>query len=229
MRILVIEDNKRLRESVVQGLHENGHAVDATSDGEEAVLFARVRQYDVVLLDLMLPGMDGYGVLRTLRDRGNAVAILIMTARDAVDDRVKGLDLGADDYLVKPFALKELLARVRALARRVQGASSAIIRVADMEVDSNKQTVRRAGKEIDLSARDFAILEVLAFRAGQVVTRPEILDKIYNIDSEPSSNVVDVYIRRLRSKLEEGGLSRLIHTRRGFGYVLEDRVGNRAE
>jgi len=223
MRILVIEDNRRLRESVVQGLREEGYAVDATGDGEEAVLYARVRQHDVVLLDLMLPGMNGFAVLEALRDGGNPVAVLIMTARDAIDDRVKGLDLGADDYLVKPFELRELLARVRALIRRTHGASSAIIRVADMEVDTNKKTVRRAGKEVALSAHDYAILEVLAFRAGQVVTRAAILEKIYDIDSEPSSNVIDAYIRRLRNKLEEGGLSRLIHTRRGFGYVLEDR------
>jgi len=201
-------------------LKEAGFAVDATGDGEEGLWYARTGDYDVIVLDLMLPGVDGLTILRRLRDEGSAVPVLILTARDAVDDRVRGLDLGADDYLVKPFAFSELLARVRARVRRKYEAGSAVLRVADLEIDTSTRTVRRAGKGLGLTAREYAILEFLALRAGQVVTRAEMWEHLYGFDAEPESNVIDVYIARLRKRLERGNRPRLIHTRRGLGYVL---------
>jgi len=220
MKALLIEDYEPIRTSVAQGLHEAGFAVDATGDGEEGLWYARSGEYDVVVLDLMLPGVDGLTILRRLRDEGSAVPVLILTARDTVGDRVRGLDLGADDYLVKPFAFAELLARVRARVRRKYETGSAIVRVADLEIDTSARTVHLAGKGLGLTAREYAILEFLALRAGQVVTRAEMWEHLYGFDAEPESNVIDVYIARLRRRLERGNRPRLIHTRRGLGYVL---------
>jgi len=169
----------------------------------------------------MLPRLDGAAILRRLRAGGAAVPVLVLTARDSVDDRVRGLDLGADDYLVKPFALAELLARVKALVRRRYDARSPVITVGDLEVDTAQQRVRRGGEPIELSAREYALLEYLAVRAGQLVTRTDIWEHVYDFHSEAVSNVVDVYIGYLRRKLEHGGRPRLIQTRRGQGYVLE--------
>jgi DNA-binding response OmpR family regulator len=221
MRVLVIEDYGPVRQSIVQGLQEEGFAVDATGDGEEGLWYARTGEYDVVLLDLMLPKVDGLTILRRLRELGDSVHVLIVTAKDTLDDRLQGLDLGADDYLVKPFALKELLARVRALIRRKYEAKSPLVRVADLEVDTSRGVVRRAGRRIDLTAREYAIIELLALRAGQVVTRSTIWEHVYDFAADPNSNVIDVHILHLRKKLERDGLPRLIHTRRGVGYVLE--------
>jgi DNA-binding response OmpR family regulator len=220
VRALVIEDYRPVRAAVAGGLRESGFAVDEAADGEEGLWLAESNPYDVMVLDLMLPKLDGTALLERLRQAGNRVPVLVLTARDALDDRVKGLDLGADDYLVKPFALTELLARVRALVRRRYDAASPLLRVADLEVDTVKRAVRRGGQPIDLSAREYALLEYLAARAGQVVTRTEIWEHVYDFNSEAQSNVVDVYIGYLRKKLERPGAPPLIRTRRGQGYVL---------
>jgi len=227
MRVLLIEDYAPLRKSVSQGLREAGFAVDAAADGAEGFWYARSNPYDVIILDLMLPQMDGLTILRRLRDAGNPAHILILTARDAVSDRVRGLELGADDYLVKPFAFAELLARVRALIRRRYDAKSPVLRVGDLEIDTAARVVRRAGRTIKLTAREYALLEFLALRAGQVVSRTDIWEHIYEFDSSAQSNVVDVYIGYLRRKLEQPGLPRLIHTRRGQGYVLAESKDHR--
>jgi len=222
MRVLIIEDYGPLRRALCNGLREVGFAVDASSDGQEGLWYAQSNEYDVIVLDLMLPKIDGLTILKRLREAGRSMHILILTARDAVEDRVRGLDLGADDYLVKPFAFEELLARVRALVRREYKAKSPVIRVADLEIDTARRLVRRAGERIDLTAREYALLEFLALRAGQVVTRTEIWEHLYDFDSCAQSNVVDVYVGYLRKKIERPGLPRLIHTRRGQGYVLGD-------
>jgi len=222
MRVLVVEDYAPLRKSLVKGLRQAGFAVDATGDGEEGLWYARSNDYDAIVLDLMLPKLDGLTVLRRLRQAGGKAHVLILTARGEVDDRVKGLNLGADDYLVKPFAFDELLARVRALVRRGYAAKRPTIRVADLEVDTVARTASRGGKPLGLTAREYALLEFLALRAGQVVSRTDIWEHVYEFNASPDSNVVDVYIGYLRRKLERGGRPRLIHTRRGQGYVLEE-------
>jgi DNA-binding response OmpR family regulator len=220
MRVLVIEDYQPLRESVVQGLSENGFAVDATGDGEEGLWYAQSGEYDVILLDLMLPKLDGLAILRSLREGGNPAHVLILTAKDALKDRLRGLNLGADDYLVKPFSLDELLARVRALVRRKYAAKSPVVRVAGLEIDTVARVVRCGGQPIELTAREYAIIEYLALRAGQTVARATIWEHVYDFAAEPNSNVIDVYIARLRKKLRQGGRPDPIHTRRGMGYVL---------
>ena len=220
MKILLIEDYEPIRTSVAKGLREAGYAVDAAADGAEGLWYARSGDYDVIVLDLMLPKVDGLTVLKRLRKHENPATVLILTAKDTVDDRVKGLDLGADDYLVKPFAFEELLARVRALVRRKYDAHAPAIRVADLEIDTGTRTVRRAGRTVGVTAREYAILEFLAARAGRVVTRTEIWEHVYDFNAEPGSNVIDVTIGHLRKRLERGGRPRLIHTRRGLGYVL---------
>lgn len=223
MRILLVEDYEPIRASVAQGLREAGFAVDAAADGEEGLWYARTGEYDVIVLDLMLPKVDGLTILRTLRDAGLQTHVLVLTARDAMDDRVQGLDLGADDYLVKPFAFEELLARVRALVRRRYATKNPLIRVADLEIDTAARQVRRAGQTIPLTPREFALLEYLANRVGQVVSRTDIWEHVYDFHSDADSNVVDVYIGYLRKKIETSGLARLIHTRRGQGYVLSEQ------
>jgi two-component system, OmpR family, copper resistance phosphate regulon response regulator CusR len=221
MRVLLIEDYRPLRESVAKGLREMGFAVDATGDGEEGLWYAHSGEHDAIILDLMLPGMDGLTVLNHLRSEGNRVHILILTAKDTVQDRVQGLNLGADDYLVKPFAFEELVARIGALVRRKYDAKSPVIRVDDLEVDMAARVVRRGNRTIELTAREFGVIEYLALRAGQVVSRTEIWQHIYDFHAEPNSNVIDVHVGHLRRKLEEGGRPRLIHTRRDLGFVLE--------
>ena len=220
MKVLVIEDFQLLRDSLAQGLREAGFAVDATGDGEEGLWYATTSPYDVIILDLMLPGLDGLSILRNLRKRGSDAHVLVLTARDGTDDRVKCLNLGADDYVVKPFVFAELLARVRALVRRKYGSKSPVIRVADMEVDTAERVVRRGGRRIELTGREYAMLELLATRAGQVVTRADIWEHVYDFNAEADSNVVNVFIGHLRKKIEADGLPKLIQTRRGHGYVL---------
>ncbi len=221
MRVLLVEDYDPVRKSVAQGLREAGFAVDASADGEEGFWYAQSNDYDVIVLDIMLPTVDGLTILTRLRQAGKQVPILLLTAKDTVADRVTGLNLGADDYLVKPFAFEELLARVRALVRRRYDAADPAIRVQDLEINTATRTVRRAGQRIDLTAREYALLEFLAVRAGQVVSRTDMWEHLYEFHSPAESNVVDVYIGYLRKKLERPGLPRLIHTRRGQGYVLE--------
>ena len=222
MKVLLVEDYVPLRKSVARGLQEAGFAVDATGDGEEGLWYARSGDYDVIVLDLMLPKVDGLTILRRLREREDPVPVLILTARDTVPDRVRGLDLGADDYLVKPFAFDEFLARVRALVRRKYETRSPSVQVGDLEVDTSRRTARRGGRTIELTPREYALLELLALRAGQVVSRTEIWEHLYDFAAEPASNVIDVYIGHLRKRLEAGGRPRLIHTRRGLGYMLDE-------
>ena len=220
MRLLVIEDYVPLRKAVVRGLEEAGYTVDATGDGEEGLWYAQSGEYDLIVLDLMLPGLDGWSILRRLREEGHQTHVLILTARDAVEDRVEGLDLGADDYLVKPFALEELLARVRALIRRQYRKKNPLIKVVDLELDQATRQVWRDGHEVQLTAREYALLELLALRAGEVVSRSEVWEHLYEFNSDAQSNVVDVYIGYLRKKLDRPGLAPLIHTKRGLGYWL---------
>lgn len=222
MRLLLIEDYQPLARSLTQGLREAGYAVDAAVDGEKGLALAQSTSYDAVVLDLMVPKIDGLTILRRLRADGANVGVLIITARDQLSDRIGGLDLGADDYLVKPFAFDELLARLRAVIRRRYGATANIVKVGDLELDTAGRTVRRAGTPVALSAREFALLEYLALRRGQVVSRTEIWEHVYDFATEPSSNIVDVYVGYLRRKLGdgEGALPRLIHTHRGLGYSL---------
>jgi len=220
MRALVVEDYAPVRSAVSEGLAEHGFAVDTAADGEEGLWLAESNPYDVVVLDLMLPKLDGLTVLRRMRAKGSGAAVLLLTAKDAVDDRVRGLDLGADDYLAKPFAFAELLARVRALVRRRYDTRDPMIRIDDLEIDTTRRTVRRGGEAVTLSAREYALLEYLAMRSGQLVTRTDIWAHVYDFNSDTHSNVVDVYIGYLRKKLEREGGHKLIHTRRGQGYVL---------
>jgi DNA-binding response OmpR family regulator len=220
MRILLIEDYAPLLKSVSQGLREAGFALESTADGEEGLWHAETGEFDAIVLDLMLPKLDGLTILSKLRAKGSAAPVLILTAKDTVADRVRGLNLGADDYLIKPFAFDELLARVRALVRRKYQSKSPRIAVSDLEINTTSRVVRRAGRVIDMTAREYALLELLALRSHQVVTRADICEHVYEFESEHTSNVIDVYIGYLRKKLEENGLPRLIHTRRGLGYVL---------
>jgi len=221
MRVLVVEDYAPLRESVAQALREEGFAVDASADGEEGLWYAQTGEYDAIVLDIVLPRLDGLSVLKRIRGSGRQTPTLLLTAKDTVADRVTGLNLGADDYLVKPFALEELLARVRALLRRKYETADPVIRVRDMELNTVSRLVFRDGKRIDLTGREYVLLEFLAHRAGEIVTRAEVWEHVYDFRSTVDSNVVDVYIRYLRKKLEHCGLPRLIHTRRGQGYILE--------
>jgi DNA-binding response OmpR family regulator len=228
MRVLLVEDYPPLQEAVAEGLRDAGFAVDVAADGETGLWHASTGEYDVIVLDLMLPGLNGLEVLRRLRKAGRTTHVLILTALDATADRVKGLDLGADDYLIKPFAFAELLARVRALVRRKYEAKNPVIRVGDLEVDTTSKTVRRGARRIDLSPREYALLELLALRRGTVVSRGDIWAHVYELHSTAESNVVDVLIGHIRRKLDAPGLAKLIHTRRGYGYVLgeaEDDAG----
>ena len=223
MRILLVEDSERLRRTVGSGLRKAGYAVDLAGDGEEGKWFALGNEYDVIVLDLMLPKIDGLTLLRQLRENGKNTHVLILTAKDTVDDRVVGLRSGADDYLVKPFAFDELLARVEALARRAHGVKRPVIRIADLEIDPTRRTVKRGEMMLDLPPREFALLEYLAMRQGDLVTRTEIEAHIYDEQAEPMSNVVDAAIYSLRKKIDPPRTKSLIQTRRGMGYVLTEQ------
>lgn len=220
MRVLLVEDYPPIQKSVAKGLREAGFAVDATGQGEEGLWYALANDYDVLILDLMLPGVDGLTILRRLRSEGRAAHVLILTAKDTVPDRVRGLDLGADDYLVKPFAFEELLARVRALARRAYRTKNPSLEIEDLKIETTTQRVWRGQEEVVLTPREYAVLEYLAMRAGQVVSRTDIWEHVYEFKSESDSNVVDVYIGYLRRKIERRGKPALIQTLRGRGYSL---------
>lgn len=220
MRILLVEDYLPLQKSLAKGLRETGFAVDVTGDGREGLWYAKSNEYDVIILDIMLPGLDGLSILKQLRNIGNKTHILILTAKDTLEDKVKGLDFGADDYLVKPFAFEELLARLRALIRRHYQQKRACIAMEDIKIDLNKQQVYRKNQPVILTPREYALLEYLAVRAGQIVTRTDIWEHVYDFNSSATSNVVDVYIGYLRKKLETQGKPALIHTIRGRGYML---------
>ena len=220
MRVLVVEDYRPLRDALARGLRAAGYVADVAEDGPRGLDLAVSGEYDIIVLDLMLPGLDGLSLLRRLREAKHETPVLILTAKDTVEDRVKGLDLGADDYVVKPFAFDELLARVRALVRRKYRKKSPWIEVGDLRVNTASKTVRRGDDPVDLTAREYALLELLALRAGELVTRSEIWEHIYESYADARSNVVDVYVGYLRRKLEAGDRGRLIHTRRGQGYIL---------
>lgn len=221
MRILIIEDYDHVRDALTKGLRDAGFAVDAVADGNEGLWHAESGEHDVIVLDLMLPGLDGLSILEKIREKNKNVHVLILTAKSAVADRIEGLNLGADDYLVKPFVFGELLARVRALVRRKYGEKNPIICVADLLMNTASREVTRAGEIVDLTAREYALLEFLALRAGEVVTRTAIWEHVYDFHSETQSNVVDVYVSYLRKKVDLPGLPKLIHTRRGQGYILK--------
>lgn len=205
---------------LARGLREESYAVDVAGDGEHALELAFVNDYDLVILDVMLPGRDGFGVCRELRAGGSAVPVLMLTARDAVEDRVAGLDTGADDYLSKPFDFEELLARVRALLRRKPALLPAVIEVADLSIDTRARRVSRGGAHVELTAKEYALLEYLARRADEVVSRADISEHVWDETHDPFSKVIEVFIQRLRRKLDDGRGQKLIRTRRGEGYVL---------
>ncbi len=228
MRILVVEDEARLASAVERYLRESAFAVDVAHAGKEALFLANVNPYDAIVLDIGIPEPDGFEVLRRLRERGNAARVLILTARDGVDDRIHGLELGADDYLVKPFALGELRARLRALLRRGDTLAPTVLRVADLELDTNGQTAARAGEPVVLTTKEYALLEYLVRNTGRVVGRAEISDKVWDERYDPASNTIEVYINRLRRKVDAGREHPLIQTRRGAGYVLTDAGGEDA-
>ncbi len=220
MRVLLVEDHKPMVRALRQGLEEEGFAVDVAMDGEEADYKARTANYDVIILDVMLPKEDGLSLLQRWRRNGMSTHVLMLTARGAIDDKVKGLDVGADDYLTKPFQWEELLARLRALIRRGHQVKDPIIRVQDLEIDTASRTVKRSGKDIHLTPREYALLQFLAFHRGKVVSRSMIWEHLYDEHDENTSNVVDVYIRYLRTKIDKGYDPPLILTRWGEGYML---------
>ena len=221
MRVLIVEDERKISAYVKRGLEEQGYAVDAAFTGREALAWAETVPLDLIILDILLPEMDGLTVSRELRKRGVRTPILMLTARDAIDDRVAGLDAGADDYLVKPFALKELLARLRALTRRAAEApKSTLLQVADLTLDIATHRVKRGGRLIGITAKEYAVLECLMREPGRVLTRTMIAEHVWNYDVFNQSNVVDVYIRNLRRKIDDGFDIKLIHTIRGAGYRL---------
>jgi DNA-binding response OmpR family regulator len=220
MRILLVEDYLPLQKSMAKGLREACYAVDVTGDGKEGLWYAMSNDYDAIILDLMLPGMDGLSILKKLRASDKSNQVLILTAKDTVDDRIKGLDQGADDYLVKPFAFGELLARLRALTRRKYEQKRPCLQIEDLRIDTATRRVWRGEVEIILTSREYMLLEYLAMRAGEVVSRTDIWEHVYDFNSEASSNVVDVYIGYLRKKIEKETGHPLIRTVRGQGYIL---------
>lgn len=224
MRILLAEDDARVASFIGKGLREQSYAVDTVGDGEQAVYLASVNEYDLVILDVMLPLKDGCAICRELREGGLRTPILMLTARDAVDDRVTGLDAGADDYLTKPFDFKELLARLRALSRRPTTVRPPVAQVGDLTLDTVSHAVARGGRRVNLTAKEYALLEFLILNQGSVVGREQIGQHVWDEHFDPLSNVIDVYIKRLRAKVDNGYSQRLIHTRRGEGYVLSEQA-----
>ncbi len=224
MRLLLTEDHPKLGPVLAAWLRREGHVVELVTDGRDALDRITHETFDAVILDLMLPGMDGLQVLDSVRSRGDMTPVLVLTARDEVTDRVLGLDTGADDYLSKPFEFDELLARLRSIVRRANNSGgSAVIRVRDVEIDTRGKQVRRAGQTVRLSAREYAVLECLAVRKDRVVSREDLLATVYEGDEQPNSNVVEVFVGALRKKLDHDAEHPLIHTRRGLGYLLSDK------
>jgi two-component system copper resistance phosphate regulon response regulator CusR len=223
MKILVVEDEKKAASYLRKGLAENGFVVDVAVDGEDGLHLAQTGGHDLLILDVMLPGRDGWSIVSELRRAGRQTPVLLLTAKDSVEDRVKGLELGADDYLVKPFAFSELLARVRSILRRGPARQSETIRHADLEIDLARHRAARAGKRLDLTPKEFALLTLLVRRPGEVLSRTLIAEQVWDMNFDSGTNVVDVHVRRLRSKVDDPFGQKLIHTVRGVGYVLDER------
>jgi len=220
MRILVVEDEPVAAAVLAKGLREHAYAVDVAADGNAALEQAAINDYDLIVLDVLLPGIDGLELCRQLRDSGTAVPILMLTARGGLDQRVEGLDAGADDYLPKPYHFPELLARIRALLRRGPNLAATVLAVEDLTIDPRARRVERAGRTIQLTSKEYALLEYLVRRTGEVVGRAEIAEHVWDDSFDPMSNLIEVYIQRLRRKIDDGHDMRLIHTRRGAGYTL---------
>lgn len=224
MKILVVEDEERVAQFIQKGLKEEGHAVDVSYDGEEGGFLAEVNDYDLIILDLMLPKKNGLQTCKEIRDHGVNTPVLMLTARDSVEDKVRGLDAGADDYLAKPFAFEELLARVRALLRRQSESKTPILQIADLELDPMTRQVTRSGKSIRLTTKEYALLEYLLRNPKKVLSRTLIGEHVWDMNFDPESNVIDVYVSHLRTKVDKGFEPALIHTLRGQGYILSDEA-----
>lgn len=223
MRILVVEDERKAADYLKKGLSESGFVVDIAHRGEDGLHLSLTESYDLIVLDVMLPGCDGWSILTALRTSGRTTPVLFLTARDSVPDRVKGLDLGADDYLVKPFAFSELLARIRTILRRGPSRQSDVFQIADLEINLPRHRASRGGQRLDLTPKEFALLALLAQRKGEVLSRTLIAEQVWEMNFDSDTNVVDVAIRRLRAKVDDGFPRPLLHTVRGVGYVLEER------
>jgi len=222
MKILIIEDEKRLAETLKKGLEENSFAVDLSFDGEEGLYMAETSQYDALLLDIMLPKIDGFTVLNRLREKKNNVPVIMLTARSEIGSRVEGLNKGADDYIAKPFDFSELLARLNAVIRRNKGSASPVIEIDDLIIDINSRNVKRGGDRIDLSSREYVILEYLALNKDRVISRTELSEHVYDMDSDLDSNIINVYINYLRNKIDKGRDKKMIQTVRGAGYIIRE-------
>jgi two-component system OmpR family response regulator len=222
MRILVVEDQDKFLSFIKKGLEEQGFAVDTTSDGDDAYAIASSTPYDLIVLDIMLPGRDGLSILRALREEGNAVPVILLTARTGLNERIEGLNLGADDYLPKPFYIEELIARIHTIVRRSSGHSANVLRVDDLVLNLATRDVKRDTQSIELTTREFSLLEYLMRSPGRVLSRLQICEHVWNYDFDPGTNLVDVYIKRLRKKIDKDWDQKLIHTVRGVGYKLGD-------
>jgi two-component system OmpR family response regulator len=222
VRVLIVEDNKKTASFIAKALRSECFAVDVLHDGDAALSAVTTTPYDVVVLDVMLPGRDGLSALRLWRARGNRTPVLLLSARGEVNERVEGLNAGADDYLAKPFALDELIARVRALTRRTGESMSTILRVGDLTLDTATRTAHRDGRTIELTTREYRLLELLMRSAGRICGRMMIIEKVWDYDFDPGSNIVDVYVRRLRTKIDDGFDKKLFHSVRGAGYVIKE-------
>ncbi len=222
MRILIVEDDRKTAAFLNKGLSENGFIVDIAGNGEEGLLLIRRREYGLIILDVMLPERDGWSVITEIRRNSNPIPVLFLTARDSVHDRVKGLELGGDDYLVKPFAFSELLARIRSVLRRGSSRQSEIVRIADLEIDPVRHKATRNGKQLSLTPKEFGLLSLLVRRKGEVLSRTYIAEQVWDMNFDSDTNVVDVAVRRLRRKVDDPFTEKLIRTIRGVGYVIED-------
>jgi len=224
MKILIIEDENKNVAYLTKGLTECGYSVNSAHNGEVGLQMAKTMEFDLLILDVMLPDRDGWSILKNLRESGNQKPVLFLTARDVVEDRVKGLELGADDYLVKPFAFSELLARVRSLLRRGPSQKSETIRIADLEIDPIRHKATRAGQKLDLTPKEFGLLHYLASHSGEVLSRTIIAEQVWDMNFDSDTNIIEVHVRRLRSKVDDPFNKKLIHTVRGVGYTIEDRI-----
>ena len=223
MRITLIEDEKQLANIVKKGLEEEGYSVDVAHDGEEGLYMVENYPSDVVILDIMLPLLDGISILSSMRKKGIKTPVLLLTAKDTITDKIKGLDSGADDYLTKPFEFGELLARIRALIRRKADIKDTVIRIGDIEINTGNGEIKRGGKTIQLSAKEYAMLQYMAYNKDKIVSRTDLIEHIYDENFDANSNVLDVYVNYLRNKIDKGFKKKLIHTVRGAGYILKDR------